>query len=155
MEKYTHKHRGNQRCFGVYVPNNRNPPNPPKGDEEMTETGHEDEWPRLLAYLMRGAWGYYWTDHGKTSYWWPAGNPRPLPSGGTVGNWYSGVHPITVRRGTYQRGTRATVAAVNCLFAELDAKDHGGMAGALDRLCLATPKPAAWYVVATATTCIG
>ena len=78
-----------------------------------------------------GSWGYWWTVPGKLSTWWEVGNPAPLPAGAS--NLYFGVHPAAALPDRWKDGAkippellRATipdVAAVNCLFAEFDAKD--------------------------------
>jgi len=97
---------------------------------------------RLLAHLWRGgAFGYYWTPDGeryvkdgkerqaKNSYWTRTDAPKPPPSTWWERNLYFGVHPTTTKQADperdahRQRATNATVAAVNCLFAEFDGKD--------------------------------
>jgi len=83
---------------------------------------------RLLAHLHRGGgWAYWWgvTGEEKVSRWWPVGKPAPLP---TAEHVYFGVHPATAipQRGdpAKARATIPDLAAVNCLFAEFDAKDQ-------------------------------
>jgi P4 family phage/plasmid primase-like protien len=71
-----------------------------------------------------GAWAYWWTLPDKVSTWWPVGNPLPLPNGQR--NTYFGVHPIDIQKEPGQRSTIADISAINCLFAEYDAKDFGG-----------------------------
>ena len=101
------------------------------------------EWHTLLQHLMRGGkWGYYWRDVGRVSYWWDAANPAPLPQNTPPCNWYFGVHPASARGGAHQRTTRTTVAAVNALFADFDAKrEPAGMLGAHRRVCDAPRSP--------------
>ena len=82
----------------------------------------------LLNHLHRGAsWRYLWTTEGRQSFWCRVGEPLPaIPA-----NWrnvYVGVHPTAKRKGAHGRATVADVTAVNCLFAEFDAKDHGDKA---------------------------
>jgi hypothetical protein len=76
----------------------------------------------FLSHLHRGgAWAYWWTFPGKRSTWWAAGEPAAIP-GGDV-NVYFSIHPAVARKGTHARATLEDIAAVNCLFAEFDAKD--------------------------------
>jgi replicative DNA helicase len=95
----------------------------------------DDTTAQFLAALHRGgSHGYWWTLEGRQSIWWDAGAPVPLPGGRR--NVYVGIHPTaciptTNRRGdaTDPRALRAQlpiIAAINCLFAEYDAKDFSG-----------------------------
>lgn len=107
----------------------------------MIETNLMYEWPDVLAHLMRGGrWGYYWCTPGKLSCWWPVDSPMALPGDAGRRDWYFGVHPSTTQRGFYGRSMRDTIAAVNALFAEFDAKDFGGqLMAALRHLNGVTP----------------
>ena len=89
---------------------------------------------QLLEHLHRGgAFGYWWgvtgedPDKVKTSYWWPVGKPAPIP---TAEHVLFGVHPAAAipQRGdpAKLRTTIPDIAAVNCVFADFDAKDFAG-----------------------------
>jgi P4 family phage/plasmid primase-like protien len=95
----------------------------------------------LLAHLHRGGrWAYWWTNPGKRSTWWEVGDPAPIPQGDI--NVYFGVHPTNKAKDTNHRATIGDVAAISCLFAEMDAKDFaGGKAGALDHVLALDPPP--------------
>lgn len=85
-------------------------------------------------------------DKCKRTYWWEVGSPSPIPRGATE-HVYFGVHPVTAipqertnkktgevykPKPDFTRAEIADIAAVNCLFAEFDAKDFAkGKAGAL------------------------
>jgi putative DNA primase/helicase len=95
----------------------------------------EDTLNRFLAHLHRGGdWAYWWIAEGRRSHWWRVGEPSPVPTGKL--NVYFGVHPVTQIPPTNAQGdpmsperVRAQIqyiAAINCLFAEFDAKDFGG-----------------------------
>lgn len=88
----------------------------------------------LLAILHRGGqWHYTWTGIDKQSRWSPVDKPLLLPVERDV---YFGVHPCVAIPRTNAlgksvsqnevRSQTAYIAAVNCLFAEFDAKDFGG-----------------------------
>lgn len=106
----------------------------------------------LLAHLHCGGdWAYWWVAddarrdaRGRAhtrSHWWPTSRPPlPLPHSDTL-NLYMGVHPCRVRRGDHQRATIATVAAINCLYAEFDAADPAAKAALLERVTTITPAP--------------
>lgn len=92
----------------------------------------------LVAILHQGGhYGYYWQLPTKASTWWN-GDGAPKPP--TAGNVYFGIHPTTAipatdRSGNAQKpqAVRAQIpyiAAINCFFAEFDAKDFGGDKGA-------------------------
>lgn len=73
----------------------------------------------LLKTLHRsGNYGYYWRSDNKQTTWFDCCNPATLP---TNENIYFGIHPINEQKNG--RGTSETVQAVNCLYAEFDAKD--------------------------------
>ncbi|HEX2972014.1 MAG TPA: phage/plasmid primase, P4 family [Tepidisphaeraceae bacterium] len=77
----------------------------------------------LIEHLHRGgAWGYWFTLSNKRTRWWPVGKPLPVQPGEHP---YFGVHPSS-KQITKGRGGISNIAAVNCLFAEFDAKDCGG-----------------------------
>jgi hypothetical protein len=95
----------------------------------------------FLLHLHRGgAWAYWWTWPGKRSTWWPAGEPAAIP--GKDVNVYFGVHPAIRCKGQHERATLDDIAAVNCLFAEFDAKDfHGGKPTVLGHVDALSPAP--------------
>lgn len=100
------------------------------------------EWEQLARRLGRGGkWGYYWVSgQGHTaSIWWPVERRPPPPAGADV---FFGVHPTTQIPPSNSRGERRApahvrsqipyIAAINCLFAEYDAKHFlGGKVDAL------------------------
>lgn len=91
----------------------------------MTTQNQAELWTRLLAHLHRGgAWAYSWTLEDKTSHWVPTGKPILIPRGKV--NVYFGVHATAHPRGRAQRARISDVSAVNCLFADIDAKSFGG-----------------------------
>jgi hypothetical protein len=95
----------------------------------------------FLGHLHRGGrWTYWWLHPGKQSIWWPAGEPPKVPDGNV--NVYFGVHPTVSRKGTYERSTLDKIAAINCLFAEFDAKDFdGGKPAVLAHVDALSPAP--------------
>jgi P4 family phage/plasmid primase-like protien len=96
---------------------------------------------RFLAHLHRGgSWAYWWILEGKRSVWWPVGKPLPCPNGRA--NAYFGVHPSHKPKGSRDRAGSADIAAVNCLFADLDAKGFdGGKQSAWEHLETLEPAP--------------
>jgi putative DNA primase/helicase len=73
----------------------------------------------LLKTLHRsGNYGYYWRSDNKQTTWFDCKDPAQLP---TNENIYFGIHPINEQKNG--RGTSETVQAINCLYAEFDAKD--------------------------------
>jgi hypothetical protein len=120
-------------------------------------------WAQFLDYLHGGgAYGYWWTlDETKTyqikrTSWWPVGKPLPLPNGDTE-HVYFGVHPAVgipqerigrdrpyMPKPEYTRPLVTEIAAVNCLFAEFDAKDFADeKLGALEHIDRLPLKPSA------------
>lgn len=97
----------------------------------------------LLDHLHRGAtWRYLWTTEGRQSLWCKAGDPLPaIPAAWR--NVYFGVHPTSKRKGSHERATIPDVTAVNCLFAEFDAKDFDG-----DKAAIVAHLDALWRDVA-------
>ena len=96
---------------------------------------------KLITHLGRGGvHSYWWTMPARRSTWWPVSDPAPLPA--NEENIYFGVHPVgeipPTNSGGEKRAPEAVrsqidyIAAVNCLFAEFDAKDfEDGIDGAL------------------------
>jgi len=94
------------------------------GGLQLRKRQASDPWPAILAHLWRGGqWGYYWTLPDKITHWRPADNPGAIPTGKHV---YYGVNPANERGMADERARIGTIAAVNCVFAEFDAKDYGG-----------------------------
>lgn len=100
----------------------------------------------VFATLWRGgAGGYWWTPGGpeytdpatgeikrrKLSVWFPTGRPAPIPAAWQGRDIYFGVHPCREMRQPWQRSTIATIAAINAVFGEFDAKDFGGSLDAI------------------------
>lgn len=89
------------------------------------------EFLRLLG--RGGAYQYWWQGKGSRSTWFQAGKLKPLPSTRDI---YFGVHPATIIPEKNTKGQAAqphavraqldSIAAINCLFAEFDAKDFDG-----------------------------
>ncbi len=90
-----------------------------------------DFWP-LFDHLHRGGqYAYWWTNPGKVTTWFRAGQPAPLPLG--AHNSYFGVHPVGALPSRCDKGEpiplakmrslSAEITAINCLYAEFDAKD--------------------------------
>jgi hypothetical protein len=82
----------------------------------------------LTNYLWRGGqYAYWWSlsqDGVKETHWFPVDKPEPPSQTWGERHQYFGVHPTTVKRQTWERATNETVAAINCLFADFDAKDE-------------------------------
>jgi hypothetical protein len=81
----------------------------------------------LTALHAGGQFAYFWTLSDKLTTWWEVGDP--LPAIPQIKDVFFGVHPTTTiqadpaKPAEEQRARIATVAAVNCLFAEFDQKD--------------------------------
>ena len=108
----------------------------------------------LTTLWVGGGWGYWWMAGGpeytdpatgeikrrKLSAWFPTGRPAPIPATWQGKDTYFGVHPCSQKRQPWQRSTIASIAAVNAVFAEFDAKDFDGSKDAilahLDRLAV-------------------
>ncbi len=74
----------------------------------------------LLRHLYRaGTSAYWWNSATKQSTWFKVGELIAPPSG--TGAYFS-VHPSTMARGPYDRARIQDVAAINCLYADVDAK---------------------------------
>jgi hypothetical protein len=95
-----------------------------------------DEARDLLAHLGRGGkWQHLWRADGKCSTWFEYGNPAPLPGDADI---YFSVSPVAriperidyktgqPKAPEYTRAANADICALNCLYAEFDAKDFGG-----------------------------
>ncbi len=121
----------------------------------MTHLALDSQAARLLAHLHRGgAYAYWWAvkDAKKTSIWWTPGRPSPMPN--SQHNVYFGVNPCSTIPPTNAKGEKtppagvrsqvAYIAAINCLFAEFDAKHfEGGKAAALAHIEALDPSPSA------------
>jgi hypothetical protein len=107
---------------------------------------------QLLRYLQRGGNKSYYTtldaDGHASTIWYDSHAEPPAPPAGT--NVYFGVNPCSAIPTTNAAGKPAKpenvrgrveyIAALNCLYAEFDAKDFGGMVhgfplGALEHIC--------------------
>ncbi len=74
--------------------------------------------PSLLRHLHRGgAYGCWFTIPGEKHHWFKAGEPTPVPTGAV--SVYFCVHPMSRRK-----RSNKTVAAINCLYGDFDAKDY-------------------------------
>lgn len=89
------------------------------------------------ALWQCGSFAYYWSPNGpehtdpasgktyqeKVSLWFPPATPLAVPDLWLRHhNVYFGVHPARVKGGDHSRATVDTIEAVNCLFAEYDAR---------------------------------
>lgn len=89
----------------------------------------------FLQHLHRGGqYAYYHALPERRSWWYETKAPLAPPEECTS-NWYFGVHPCRaippcnahgeIRPAQFVRSQKAFIAAINCLFAEYDAKDYG------------------------------
>lgn len=110
----------------------------------------------FLFHLHRGgAFAYYHTLPERRSYWFPVAEPPAVDYAAVTSNLYFSVHPSVIipscnAHGEVKpphavRSQIRTVAAINCLYAEYDAKHYGGdKAGIQAHLdTLTTPPPSA------------
>jgi hypothetical protein len=90
---------------------------------------------QFFAHLHRGGvYAYYHALPERRSWWYPVGQPLAPPAECTS-NWYFGVHPTTaippanahgeIKASPLVRAQKRYIAAINCLYAEFDAKDYG------------------------------
>jgi hypothetical protein len=105
---------------------------------------------RFFAHLHRGGnYGYYWQLAGKKSTWW---NGTGAPEPPTDTDLYFGVHPsLAIPTNDSKNNPIAPeaarsrilfIAAINCLFADFDAKDFvAGKQGALAHIKQLQSKP--------------
>lgn len=88
----------------------------------------------LVKHCHRGgSFGMFWQSQGKRSTWYEIGKPAKMP---LTPNTYFGINPSACIPTTNSAGQSAApeyiatqnnyIAAVNCFFAEFDAKDFGG-----------------------------
>jgi len=82
----------------------------------------------FLSYLMRGgAYGHYWLKQSRETIWWHTSDipePPTLPQE----DIYFGVHPSKIQKGTNHGTTLEDIAAINCVFADIDDKDFNSSA---------------------------
>lgn len=105
----------------------------------------------LIRYLWRGgAWGFIWVKPPKVSYW-RAVSEVPEHFKAIERDVYFGVHPVTAipthnasgaaKPPEAVRSQIPYIAAINCLFAEVDAKAFADKVAALTHVRLMTPAP--------------
>ena len=89
----------------------------------------------VLNHLWQGGgYTYYWTDKGRQSHWFPAGQPACVPADWKNSNVYFGIHPCAEipkvnasgepKAPAQIRSQIKLISAINCLFGEYDAKDE-------------------------------
>lgn len=111
----------------------------------------------FLAHLHRGgACAYYHYLPQRRSVWYDTAEPLTLDPAAARTNLYFSVHPCIgippcdahgeVKRPEWVRGQLSYVAAINCLYAEYDAKHYGGKPAILAHLD-ALPVPAPSVIV--------
>lgn len=94
----------------------------------------------LLEFLMRGGThGHYWLKQSKRTIWWPTDNAPPIPQ--LEEDIYFGVHPSKITKGPSERTTEEDIAAINCLYADVDSKDHGSKEAASAHVQSMHPRP--------------
>ncbi len=77
----------------------------------------------LIPYLMRGgSYGHYWLKQSVKTSWWNTNSIEPPPT--APEDTYFGVHPSSISKGPRERTEIADIQAINCLYADIDSKDH-------------------------------
>lgn len=108
----------------------------------------------LAALWQGGRWVHYWTPNGpeelgdngkpyrtRVSLWFAVDNIPDAPSVWRDVELYFSVNPARVKRGERQKIHIDDVAALNCVFAEFDAKDFGSKQIALAHIRGLQPPP--------------
>lgn len=110
--------------------------------EYHLEPGNAETQRAILMRLLHrgGPFAYWWTIPGQRSHWWPVGDPLPIPRADHV---YFGVNPSMVRKGENKRAKITDIAAINCLFAEFDAKDFDDKEATRAHIETLDPQPSA------------
>lgn len=107
---------------------------------------------KLFTHLWRGGqWAFLWTTHYNRSFWFRASDIPQVLKTDYPHCLFFGVHPVVSIPQTNARGQTkkprsvrsqiAVIAALNCLYAELDATGPDGKAAALNTARLLTPPP--------------
>lgn len=128
--------------------------------KRQTDTAqNQREWETLVDILHRGGtWAYTWARYegsnvGGDSFWWNCESEPPPKVSGTPKNLhlYFSVHPLAVIPTTNKsgeptqphrvRGRIEHVAAINCVFADLDLKDFENGKAFLNHISALEPKP--------------
>lgn len=82
----------------------------------------DDQTRAFLSHLHRGGhFSYWWVLQTRLADWWPVGEMSDVPADNV--DVYVGVHPTASRKAANTRSTNEDIVAVNCLFADFDAKD--------------------------------
>lgn len=109
----------------------------------------------FLQHLHRGGqFAYYHVLPQRRSLWYSIDDPAPIDPSAARTNLYFSVHPSReiprcnahgeITAPEYVRSQLRTIAAINCLYAEFDAKTYGGKEGILRHVeTLTTPAPSA------------
>ena len=107
---------------------------------------------RFFRHLHRaGAYAYYHALPERRSYWYATSEPLAPPIECTS-NWYISVHPATqippcnahgeIKPPMAVRSQKRYIAAINCLYAEFDAKTYGSKEAIQEHIATATfPEP--------------
>lgn len=110
----------------------------------------DDRISTLFDHLHRGgAWAHYWTPNTgefyadkytgeqterKISFWFPTEKRPPIPASWADRNVYFCVHPQHSPLAPGQRARLENTAALNCFYAEFDAKDYESKSAILAHL---------------------
>jgi len=96
----------------------------------------------LIEYLMQGgSYGHLWSKQTKLTTWWTI-KDEEVPALDPGEDLYFGVHPSTVRKGTRERTVEENIAALNCLYADIDQKDFdNSKIKAAEHVRQLSPKP--------------
>lgn len=94
----------------------------------------------LVKYLSRGGrFGHYWSKQSKHTQWW---STLTIPDPPTVQeDIYFGVHPSKISKESTQRTLIQDIQAMNCLYADFDAKDFGSKQVAAEHIKQLDHKP--------------
>jgi len=72
----------------------------------------------------KGNYGHYWLKQSRATIWWDV---KDLPEAPRLPeDTYFGVHPSRTRKSRSQRTLESDIAAINCLYADIDSKIFSG-----------------------------
>ena len=84
----------------------------------------DNSFQRMSQHLHRGGqYAYGWTSHNKQSTWYPVDQPAEDPTEDV--DCFFGVNPTNIKKSSNERAHNDDISAINCLYAEFDAKDFG------------------------------